>query len=251
MLRYALIGDPVVHSLSPRMHKAAFAACGIGASYEALRVAKDGVTPAVSALRENGYAGFNVTTPLKEAVLSQLDRCTEVAREIGAVNVVRREADGALAGHNTDGAGLVQALRDVWGLEPGGLEILILGSGPAARAFAQALRNAGAANIRCWSRNAQRARQIGPPPPAAVGLVVCALPAEAIVPAETLKFIGRETRVFDANYAAARCPVPESFGGERSSGLPLLLHQGALAFEWWTGLPAPLDVMRSALLSAA
>lgn len=245
MQRYAVIGDPVAHSLSPAMQNAAFRACAIDAAYEAMQVRVDALAAAIDRLRGD-FSGFNVTTPLKEAVLAHLDAQTDVAAEAMAVNTVRIER-GRLTGHNTDGAGFLAALADIWRYEPRGKNVCILGSGPAARAIAIALQKKGAARVDCWSRNPLTASAIGEAPAGRPDLIVSALPADAAVPDDVLQTIAGAAYVFDVNYRAVSSPVPAGIGERRSDGLPLLLHQGALSFTWWLGRPAPLDAMRSAL----
>jgi shikimate dehydrogenase len=244
--RYAVIGEPIAHSLSPAMFNAAFAARSIDASYAAIEVRPDEAPEFAERARRGAFAGFNVTTPLKETVVALLDDLTDDARAADAVNVVRRDGD-KLTGHNTDGAGLVRGLADVWGWTPSGASVLLLGSGPAARAIAIKLKEGGAVHVACWSRNAANARRIGPPPRRPADLLVSTLPASAVVHDAVLEFVGPQTFVFDANYSAARSPVPPGLGRARSSGLPMLLHQGALSYEWWLGSPAPLEAMRKAL----
>jgi shikimate dehydrogenase len=243
--RYCIIGDPVAHSLSPAMQSAAFAAAGIQARYDAIRVAEGESAGAIAGLRAQGYAGFNVTTPLKEEVAASLDALTESARNAGAVNTVRAEGDG-WTGHNTDGEGCARALQELWSPVFDGLEVLILGAGPAARAIALALSARGA-SIACWSRRPARAVNLGPPPARPAALVVSALPADASVPAEVIDMIDPRADIFDINYASSYSPLPQSAGARRSDGTPMLLHQGALAFAWWTGKEAPLEVMRAVL----
>src|SRR5579864_9395700 len=97
--RFAVIGDPIAHSLSPRMQLAAFAACGIDATYEALRTPREYLAETVARLRSQEYSGFNVTTPLKEEIVPLVDALTDAAAAVGAVNVVRRERDGRFTGH--------------------------------------------------------------------------------------------------------------------------------------------------------
>ena len=248
MRRFALIGDPVGHSLSPVMHNAAFAAAGIDARYEAVRVTIADLGALMRHLA-NAYEGFNVTTPLKEAVLPFVSEMSGDASRAGAVNTVRVRG-GGVAGHNTDGIGFVAAIADIWQLAPRGLGVCILGSGPAARAIARALHDAGAARVDCWSRNAATAAEIGPAPVAGADLVVSALPQSAVIPPGILDAVGGARYVFDVNYSAKRSPVPKEIGEHRTDGLPLLLHQGALSFEWWTGVKAPLAAMRTALAGA-
>jgi shikimate dehydrogenase len=227
------------------MQSAAFAAARIVARYDAIRVAAGGAQDAIGRLRAQGYAGFNVTTPLKEEVCAQLDALTDAALAAGAVNTVGRRG-GALIGHNTDGEGCARALAELWNSALEGIDVLLLGAGPAARAIALALSARGA-QISCWSRSLERAARVGAPPVRTATLVVSALPADATVPARVLARIDPRADVFDINYAASRSPVPPGIGMRRSAGIPMLLHQGALAFEWWTGKRAPLEAMRSAL----
>jgi len=243
--KYAVIGDPVEHSLSPDMQNAALRALGIDATYEAVLVPRDALPEALDRLRSE-YAGFNVTTPLKEVIVPHLDAVTDVAASVLAVNTVRVEKH-RLTGHNTDGLGFVAALADKWHIVARGKSVCVLGSGPVARAIAYALGHAGVGHIACWSRNPLTAAQIGPQPDSRPDLLVSALPADAVIPDEVIEAISGATYVFDVNYRAERSPVPASIGTHRSDGLPLLLHQGAIAFAWWLGVDAPLPAMRAAL----
>ena len=245
--RYAVIGSPVAHSLSPVMQQAAFAALRIDATYEAIEATSDRVPEVFAHLRAQQYSGWNVTTPLKEIVMSLVDRASPEAAAARAANTVRAEDGGTLTAHNTDGAGFVRAIRELWSWEPRGSTVLILGTGPAARAIAIAMRNSGDVSLACWSRDATRAAQIAPPPARIADLVVSALPADAALPPHIEQAANDETMIFDLNYGRGRSPVAAMRGRRRSDGLPLLLHQGVLAFEWWTGLTAPLEQMRSAL----
>jgi len=228
------------------MQNAAFAAAGIDATYEAMLVSRNGIAPAIDVLRAD-FAGFNVTTPVKEVIVPFVDALTDVAQAALAVNTVRIEK-GRLTGHNTDGAGFIDALMDVWKIEPRRLIFCFLGSGPAARAIAQAVARRNALRIMCWSRNPLTSAQIGEPPDSRPDVLVSALPHDAEIPADVLDTIEGATHVFDLNYRATRSPVPDTIGKFRSDGLPLLLHQGAQSFRWWTGVDAPIDAMRAALL---
>jgi len=227
------------------MQNAAFDSAGIDGTYEALRVGKDELASAMERLRTD-FAGFNVTTPLKEAILPFVDALTDVARSALSVNTVRIEK-GKLTGHNTDGSGFVDALMDVWKLEPRRLIFCFLGSGPAARAIAQAVVRRNAMRVMCWSRNPLTSAEIGEPPDSRPDVLVSALPYDTEIPADVLDTIEGATHVFDLNYRAPRSPVPDRIGKSRTDGLPLLLHQGAQSFRWWTGVDAPLEAMRAAL----
>jgi shikimate dehydrogenase len=246
--KYALIGDPVDHSLSPPMQTAAFASFGADATYSALRTDLAGLPAVLARFRSEAWAGFNATTPLKEALLPLLDGLTMEARRVGGVNVARLEG-GRFIGHNTDGAGMLDALAENGYGSVRSVPTLVLGAGPAARSIAFALADAGAI-VMCWSRTAERARRVGPPPSGHAALVVSALPSDATVPDEILAHIAGDALIADANYRVARSPIPLHVGAVRIDGLGMLLHQGARSFEWWTGMPAPLATMRDALANA-
>jgi shikimate dehydrogenase len=245
--RYAVIGSPIAHSLSPLMQQAAFDALQIDAAYEAVEADAGRAREVFTRLRTERYAGWNVTTPLKEAAMSLVERVTADAADARALNTVRTEGDGSLSGHNTDGAGFVRAVRELWSWDPRDSTVLILGTGPAARAIALALRANGTTSLSCWSRDAQRAQQIAPPPAFTPELVVSALPGHAVLPPHIVQMAHEDTLIFDLNYGRQQSPVAAMRGRHRSNGLPMLLHQGALSFEWWTGKPAPLEAMRATL----
>jgi shikimate 5-dehydrogenase len=103
------------------------------------------------------------------------------------------------------------------------------------------------ARIACWSRRAEPAALIGPPPDRSARFVISALPPGAAIPPAVLAAIDPDADVFDVNYASTRFALPADIGARHSDGIPMLLHQGALAFEWWTGKPAPIGAMRAAL----
>lgn len=228
------------------MQNAAFRALGIDAMYEAVQVSRKSLSEMAPRLRTE-YSGFNVTTPLKEDVMDILDASTDLASAVGAANTVRVEK-GRMTGHNTDGLGFAAAIGELWHIVPRGKAVCILGSGPAARAIAQTLGGLGVGSLRCWSRNPLTAAEIGPPPDTRPDLLVSALPAQAEVPPDVLAMVEGATYVFDVNYGAPRSPIRESIGAHRSDGLPLLLHQGAISFAWWTGTTAPLEAMRAAVM---
>ncbi|HLJ84041.1 MAG TPA: shikimate dehydrogenase [Candidatus Eremiobacteraceae bacterium] len=247
--RYAIIGDPIVHSLSPAMQTAAFAASEWNATYSALRTDIAGLPALISRFRREAWAGFNATTPLKEALLPLVDELTPEAKRVGGVNVARLDGE-RIVGHNTDGSGMLDSLAENWPGTLRGVRVLVLGAGPAARAIGIALADAGAI-VACWSRTLERARLVGPQPSGLASIVVSALPSDANVPDEILAHIAGDALIADANYHAARSPVPSNVGATRIDGLGMLLHQGARSFEWWTGLPAPLAAMRDALANAS
>lgn len=226
------------------MQQAAFDACRIQAAYEAIEATSAAAT--FARLVEQHYSGWSVTTPLKEEAVACIDRLTAAASRAQAVNAVRVD-EGELVGHNTDGAGFVRAILELWTADALRGPVLVLGSGPAARAIVLELRETGVERLYCWSRNKERARSLAPLPCEAARLIVAALPADAEVPAPVMQFAQAAEMVFDLNYGARRSPVASIRAPKRSDGLPLLLHQGILSFEWWTGRAAPAEAMRSAL----
>lgn len=210
-----LIGDPVSGSLSPAMHNAAFAAVGLDWAYVPLPV-KDGLEDALHGLVALGFAGANVTTPHKPAVAKL------VAADTASVNTLVVRA-GRIEGHSTDAAVLA-------GLEPE--RLVILGDGGAAAAFADAVPQANR-----FSR-----RGAWPPEVAGADVVVNATSERDAVLVE----LGPGQTLIDLPYpATATARAAEKAGARVIDGIDVLIAQGAAAFELWTGLPAPVDVMRA------
>jgi shikimate dehydrogenase len=262
-----LIGYPVEHSLSPAMHNSAFAALSLNWCYVPLPVPPERLGEAVAGLRALGLAGVNVTVPHKEAVMSYLDEVTPAAQAIGAVNtiVVRK----GLIGHNTDWQGFLTALSE-GGFDPQGKRAVVLGAGGAARAVVHALARAGA-QVTVLNRTLARAQALiqdfSPLFPAlpltlqtleeqtaGAHLLVNATPVgmwpqvdQSIWP-EDLPFPGHLT-VFDLVYNPRQTKLlrqAEAVGAKVIGGLGMLVHQGAAAFELWTGEKAPVEVMYEA-----
>jgi shikimate dehydrogenase len=252
--RLGVLGWPVAHSRSPAMHAAAFAALGLEEwRYQRLPVPPELFAETARALPGASFAGANVTIPHKEAALALADEASPAAREIGAANTLSFRADGAVEAENTDAPGFLAAL-------PGpvaGRTVLVLGAGGSARAVVWALRRAGAADVAVWNRTSERARRLD------ARVVRAAEPADLLVnctsvgladPSQTFKdlpvtadTVGNFQWVADFVYrkggtvliAAARAR-----GAEVVDGLEILVRQGALSFERWTGRPAPVDAMR-------
>lgn len=252
--RAAVIGHPVAHSRSPHMHNAAYRALGMDWEYRAVDVAVDELAGFVRGLAHAGYAGVNVTIPHKRAVFGLCDELAADAARAGSVNTIVVTDDGRLAGHSTDGSGLVWALGDV---QPG--QALILGAGGAARAAAAALADAGW-RVAVAARRAQNAAALGHdvrewPPTSLPDLVVNATPigqagdaADLPVDAELLRegMIVCDLAYRGDGQPTALCAVAALRGARVVDGLEVLIGQGIDAFELLTGRPAPVDVMRSA-----
>lgn len=272
----ALLGDPVSHSLSPRMHAAAFAACGLRWAYVALRVRAGDLRDAVAGLRALGFAGANLTIPHKVAALELTDELDPSARRCGAVNTLVFTEDRKVVGYNTDMAGFLMALAEV-GFTPSGKRAAVLGAGGGARAACAGLGQAGAERVRVLSRGLKAAGELCETMrrefPATrfealplqeeqlryalqeADLVVNATPVGmqpeedySLVPSP--RWLRSEAVVLDMVYNPPRTrllALAEEAGARAVGGLSMLVYQGAEAFRLWTGRPAPVDAMKRAV----
>jgi shikimate dehydrogenase len=268
-----LIGWPVEHSLSPAMHNAAFEALGLNWRYLPLPVVPGRVEAAVRGLDGLGFRGANVTVPHKQAVMPLLDAVAPEAAKLGAVNtlVVERGEGGAttISGYNTDHRGFGGALRR-GGFEPRGKRAVVVGAGGGGRAVVFGLLEAGAQvlvldmaeqQVRALLRDLDSpALQSLPLTPEA--LVESARAADLLVNATPLGMwprvddsiwpddppIPAHLTVFDLVYNPRETRLLQqarAAGGQAISGLGMLVEQGALAFEMWTGQPAPVELMQA------
>lgn len=275
--RAGLIGWPVAHSISPAMHNAAFRALGLDWQYDLLPAPPGRVGDLLAGLAARGYRGANVTVPHKQAVLPLLGRVEGAARAIGAVNTLVLHGDGAAgswAGHNTDAAGFLAALREA-GFEPAGAAALVLGAGGAARAVVHALLAAGC-GVAIYNRTAGRAASLAAELAPAGGPAARAIPSPDVLRPDAIDLLVNATSL-GMGAQSSVCPWPEPLplpahwtvydlvynpaetrllararaaGAAALGGLGMLIHQGALAFELWTGRPAPVEIMRRAARQA-
>ncbi len=214
----ALIGDPVSGSLSPRMQNAAFAARGLGWAYVALRVEPGALVAAVRGLVALGFAGANVTAPHKLAMAALVET------DAPSVNTLVVERD-RVTGWTTDAAILAGLTAE---------RPVVVGAGGAATAFTHALPHA-----RVFSRQGE-----WPPDPAGADLVVNATPVRD----DVVVSVGQGQTLVDLPYpGSATAAAARAAGARVLDGLDVLVAQGAAAFELWTGVPAPLEVMRAAV----
>ncbi len=265
-----IIGWPVSHSLSPAIHNAAFAAAGLDWSYVPLPVRPEWLRAALIGLVPLGFRGANVTMPHKTEAAELIQRCSEDATLLRAVNTIAVRG-GELEGHNTDVAGFDRFLRRDAGFDPAGRSALVYGAGGAARACALALARAGLAQLTVAARDEARAaplvnmvEELGIPValvrPGETGelvadLVVNATPvgasdAEQVLP--SLPHLGPDVLVIDLLYDPPSTDLQRrarAAGATTFGGLGHLLEQAALSFELWTGTPAPLEVMSAAALA--
>jgi shikimate dehydrogenase len=267
MPRLGVLGWPVSHSRSPAIHNAALADLGMeGWRYQRLPVPPELFGEMTRALWLSGFVGANVTIPHKQAALALADEASEAARAIGAANTLMFAADGTIVAENTDAPGLIAALeRPVRGMRA-----LVLGAGGSARAAAWALREAGASEVLVWNRTPERARALArdlgvhavPAPQPADLLVNCT--AVGLEPLERsasepealnqlgLAFdqVGEYSYVVDLVYSEGSTPLLAAARAQEVhtlDGLEVLVAQGALSFELWTGRHPSIEVMRRAV----
>jgi shikimate dehydrogenase len=260
MKRLGVLGWPVAHSRSPAMHNAALAALGMRDwHYQRLPVPPGLLNETVRALGRSGFVGANVTIPHKRAALTLADRASDAARAIGAANTLTFAADGTIEAENTDAPGLIAAL----GESPGGMSALVLGAGGSARAAAWALREAGASEVSVWNRTPQRATQLARD----LGVRALSAPraADVLVNCTSVGLLESDDQLAQLGLTAAllaECPLvvdlvyragstqllatASAHGARTVDGLEILVAQGALSFELWTGEAAPLEVMSRA-----
>ncbi len=273
--RMGVIGYPLGHSVSPAFQQAALDHYGLNMAYERWETPPERAEWRFGGLRPKDVLGANVTVPYKEFAFRFVDDLDETARRIGAVNTIVN-IGGRLTGYNTDAPGFLRAVREDGGFDPAGASALVLGAGGAARAVAFALAEAGAAPIFIANRTAERAGALAADvqealPDASVETVPWGeAPAESrlIVNATTIGMrhggaegesplpadrIPPAALVVDLVYNPETTPLLEaaaSAGAGTLDGLPMLVYQGAEAFEMWVGRKAPVEVMKAAARAA-
>ncbi|MYJ80536.1 MAG: shikimate dehydrogenase [Acidimicrobiaceae bacterium] len=271
----AVIGDPARHSRSPAIHNAAFAAAGIDWVFTAFEVPAGGGAAALEAMRVLQLAGLSVTMPLKAEVAEAADLRDDEVEVLGAANCIVPLDDGRLRAANTDAAGFIAGLNADAGLEPEGLRVVLLGAGGAARAVAWGLAAAGAAEVAVINRTPSKARAAADianatgeaGQPCRVGSLDGIAAADMVVNATS---VGMGADAAHPGRSAMPCdptllrpgqvavdlvyePLETAWlaalrrrGVEAHNGLSMLAYQAAAAFELWTGIEAPVDVMRQA-----
>ena len=277
-LRAGIFGYPLGHSISPAFQQAAFDHLGIDAIYEAWETPPEKLGHAVASLRSGDFMGANVTVPHKQAVQQHLDTIEPLAASIGAVNTIVRD-DSQLVGHNTDAYGFSQSLKREAKFEPTRKRVVLIGSGGAARAAAYGLAQEGIASLVIANRTLGSAVMLAEEMSnqmtdvrasslesesleshcAAADLIVNTTsigmlhgPAEGRSPILE-EFIPGGCLVYDIVYNPEVTPLLKAArraGAQTLGGLPMLVYQGAAAFELWTGQPAPIEIMFTAAQKA-
>ncbi|MDI6716551.1 MAG: shikimate dehydrogenase [Actinomycetota bacterium] len=269
-----IIGYPLTYTLSPAMHNRAFEVCNLNYCYLPFIVESENLKTAIEGIRALKIKGINVTMPHKEAVIDFLDELSPEAEIIGAVNTIGNN-EGHLIGYNTDGKGFLRSLEEE-SYNPSGKIAIILGTGGAAKAVAVALAEAGISEIIIVGRSKKKASiikdalvnklvnisistlsfdgnladkfQVG-------DLIVNATPVGMkghgdLLPVP-LELINKRHFVYDLVYTPQETTLmteARKRGARVANGLGMLLHQAASAFEIWTGILAPVDAMRQALV---
>lgn len=262
-----LFGDPVIHSLSPTMHNAAFSHQNIPYVYIPFHVTPANLPTAISSIRALNLTGVNVTVPHKETVIPHLDHLDESAVRCGAVNTILN-VNNQLIGHNTDGLGFIDSLKD--NLNPIGIKAVILGAGGSARAIAAQLYHEGASEIIIINRTLEKAQQLSSflPKKATTFSLQDSYKnaingANLVINTLSVPFKQEGSWLADLTPTAGALfydlrygTMPSDFlqyASELKSpgqdGLGMLLHQGARAFTIFTNQKPPLNIMRSALLN--
>jgi len=270
-----IIGDPIEHTMSPVMHNTAFEKMGVDYLYVPFRVKKEELGKAIEGMRALNIRGLNVTIPHKVAIIPFLDKLDHLAERIGAVNTIVND-DGVLTGYNTDATGFLQALLER-GIEPAEKKMVILGAGGASRAISFTLAERGAHLVILnrlleldWAE--ELAGQISHAFKKEVkalkldeeNLLTVLEGADVLINATsvgmypnidetpvTANLLSPDLVVFDIVYNPVKTRLlteAEAAGAKTISGLDMFVWQGALAFEKWTGLKAPLELMREEVI---
>jgi shikimate dehydrogenase len=253
-----LMGWPVMHSRSPKLHNYWLGAHGLAGAYVPLAIKPDGLRAALRALPALGFSGCNLTIPHKEAALAIVDKVDPLARRIGAVNTIVVMPDGSLEGRNTDAFGFVESIRETqpaWRADGG--PIAVLGAGGGARAVLVGLIDQGARDIRLLNRTPARAEALarelgGPIKPLAWNQRQAALDGAAMLVNTTnqgmvgeppldlpLDKLPQSALVCDIVYIPRETPLlaaARKRGNPTVNGAGMLVHQARAAFRAWFGV---------------
>ena len=269
--QYAVIGDPISHSLSPGMHNAAFKAVGINANYSAIHI-KEGELAEFADFAKKKLDGFNVTVPHKNAIIEHLDEISDLCKITGSVNTVTVK-DGKLYGDSTDGYGLQMAIKEAFNIEIKGNSFLFLGCGGTVQAVSYHFLQEGARKLFIANRTLSKAKKLTEYlqkhtdsdiqctaidqkeilnqflDAASVVIQATSLGLKESDPSPLPKKLIRDTTaMFDTIYKNTQFIQDAAQKGvQHANGSLMLVHQGAKAFSIWTGKEAPVEVMKKAV----
>ncbi len=271
-----VLGYPVAENPTCVMQEAAFRELGLNWRYLTIEVKPDGLADAVRGIRTMGFQGINLTIPHKVAVMELLDEIAPDAAMIGAVNTVRRD-ENRLIGENTDGKGFLHGVREEGKLDPKGKRVVVLGAGGAARAITVELALAGAAELRVLNRGRERGEAMVDDLKARTGanasfqhwldtyrvtddvdILVNATSIGLFPDVDAMPNIALDTARPDLLVCDVVPNPPETRLIQTArahnlkvlTGLPMLVYQGVIGFEMWTGFKAPEQAMKDALRKA-
>lgn len=265
-----LLGNPIGHSLSPRLHNAVFADMGINAVYLPFSLQASQLGQAIYGLQSLGFRGVNVTIPFKESVVPYMDELSVEARDCGAVNVIHFE-NNKMIGHNTDGAGFIQALREEDVAVKG--RTMILGAGGAARSIVAALARAGMNEIEIFDIEAGRAEHLASLIPVSSGtrikgrllteadfsrsaresnlIINCSpvgmYPRIDAAPVENLNSVQPQTVIVDIIYNPEETrflQLGRKQGCKTLNGVPMFVHQAALTLQILLEISPQIEFMK-------
>ncbi len=270
-----LLGEPLTFTFSPQMHNATFEALELDYFYRPIEVGKEELYSVVKGLKHMNYAGFNVTKPNKVRILRYLDEVDELAAKIGSVNTVKI-VDGRLIGYNTDGEGYVASLKEELDFDPKGKTFTILGAGGAGRAIAFTLGFYGAEKIYITDRMINCSEIVASEINANLrtcaevfelsdaNLKECIDKSDVVINASGIgmmpqvdrtpfskNLLNKDVIVSDITYNPLKTKFikeAEEMGCRTHNGVGMLIHQGAKAFEIWTGVEAPIEEMTKTVI---
>jgi len=259
-----LIGYPVGHSLSPKMHNACFLHLNMDWAYLPFPVKPENLEGAIRGLGCLGVVGCNVTIPHKIEAMKYLTEIDKKALKIGAVNTLLFNK-GKIQGFNTDGDGFIASLKEI-GFEPQGKNVLLLGAGGAGRAIGISLASCGIKKLAIFDLNEERGNSLGHSIEKDIEAVSlkkienldgidllinatpCGMKENDPLPCDP-SLIQEGQIVYDVIYKKTPLLIEaEKRGARIMNGMEMLIHQGALSFKLWTGVYPPIDVMRKAIL---
>ena len=282
-IHLGVFGDPVEHSLSPRMQNAALRDCEIAMQYAAFHIRASELAEALSLAQANEFLGLNLTIPHKIAAMSLVTRCDGLAQKIGAINTVQIR-DEQLIGFNTDAPAFSRAIREIFAVDLRDLRVLVLGAGGAGRAIAWQCATENSERLVVANRDVEKAdalveelrphfagpRVLGPVariqaiPLAEESVRLQIAHTDLVVNATNVGLAANDVSpiaghllaphlfVFDTVYRDGRTPLlraAEVAGARACDGRVMLMHQGAMSFEIWFNRSAPRAAMRNALAS--
>lgn len=272
-LLLGVMGDPIIQSKSPTMHTAALQASGLRGSYLPFHVKRGDLRQAIQGIRALGFRGVNVTVPHKVEVMDYIDEIDEGARYIGAVNTIVNDG-GRLKGYNTDGMGYIRSLKDEVVPDLAGRKVLVIGAGGAARGIIYALLQEQPGQVIVANRTESTAQKLAAEWAHLGNIKGCGLeqieshlpgidvlinttsvgmyPRTAEMPIDP-DGIPEEIVVSDLIYNPLQTELLQQAkqrGCTVHNGVGMFVYQGAYAFEYWTGQPAPIEAMKAAVLTS-